>query len=217
MDIDPVVELVQVVVDGMLPSLNERLPAAIVEGGVDPYAELATGKDDVGFAHVKFSLTKLTGLSSLVIGRLTVLSAGPDEENPRAISGTLGLLGHLDARLDAKMKGRARSPFAKAGFDGRVRMTGLTLSAIGTFTAVGTPSGMQLETVKLDATSVDYDRLKAKVHGLGPLNELLRPVEQTALRTFKKEIRGAISRKVTRILGNVLRDQIAASSPAPAT
>jgi hypothetical protein len=209
--------IVNALVDALIPTLNEELPQAIKDAGLDPWKTVAKGSDTLGkidlgvckaSAKASYSITDMKGLSSIEITGADVTSLS----GTTTITGTLSLSAKLNKDLSARLSGKIS---AKCGvisdsesISGTATAKGVTGKATGDFTAtVGMPQSC-LASVKITKFSLDYDDIKVKVDGLGIFNSLLDPLVDAVDALFGDAIKTEVADALRPVLNDLLADEL---------
>lgn len=209
--------IVNALIDALIPTLNQELPQAIKDAGLDPWKDVVSDEETLGkinlgvctaSAKAKYSIKDMVGLSSMEILAADVTSLN----GTTTVTGTLTMSAKLNKDLSAKVSG---SVSAKCGFisekvsiSGTVTAKGVTGKATGDFTAtVGVPQSC-LAAVKITSFSLDYDDIKVKIDGLGIFNSLLDPLVDAVDALFGKEIKTEIADAIKPVLNDLLADEL---------
>lgn len=192
---DGITQLINQILQGVVTQLNGEIGAAICNAGYDPYQNVASGSANVGVGKASYSVTHLTGMSSvqfqdLVASNITGSSTLTGQVNFHAV---------LNSSLNAKVSGDVKVLFVDPGISGSLRIDGPTISGSAQFTATMSDQLCLTNISNLNA-DFNYSNASIWIDGLGPLNYLLQPVESLILDVAKGAIRNLISSQINSIV-----------------
>ena len=209
--------IVNALVDALLPELNEELPQAIKDAGLDPWKNVASdsktlGKINLGVckasAKASYSIKDMTGLSSLEI---TSAEAG-SLQGTTTITGTLSMRAKLNKSLSAKVSGKISAKCGivsdSASISGKVTAKGVTGKGAGNFTATISGTTACVTEAKITTFSLDYDDIDVKIDGLGIFNSLLDPLVDAVDALFGSAIKNEVANALKPVLNDLLKDEL---------
>ncbi len=202
-----------------LPVVNKQLPQFIVNQGLDPWPEVASGEDTLGKIDLglctakvkaKYTITDMKGLSSLFIESLTVQTV--NSSGLPTVTGTMKMSAKLNSDLSAKVGGKVTAKCDGVGdsvpINGKVTARGVTGTANVLYTATITDQKACLTELKVQDLKLDYKDVDAKIDGLGFLNDFLQPLIDLIDSVFGGFIKGELSTVVQDELNKLLKSDL---------
>ncbi|WCM89086.1 hypothetical protein [Acidovorax sp. NCPPB 3576] len=212
MSSDPFTQILNEILQGLVTQLNGEIGSAIRGAGYDPYPNVASGSASIGVGTASYSISNLTGISSLQIQDMVVGNVTASGAN---LSGTVNFHAVLNSSLSAQASGSVKVLFFDPGISGNVRIDNPSISGTAQFQA-GTSGGkLCLNQLSGMNASFNYGNASVWIDGLGPLNYLLQPVENLILDAAKGAISGLISSQINSIVGQELNQALPQCVPFP--
>ncbi|GKT25363.1 hypothetical protein [Acidovorax sp. SUPP3334] len=201
MSSDPFTDIINEILQGLVTQLNGEIGPAIQGAGYDPYPKVAFGSASIGVGTASYSVTNLTGISSLqiqdmVVGNITASGAN--------LSGTVNFHAVLNSSLSAQAGGDLHVLFIDPGISGSLRIDSPSISGTAQFQAGTTGGKLCLNQLSGMNANFNYGNASVWIDGLGPLNDLLQPVENLILDAAKGAISGLISSQINSIVSEEL-------------
>ncbi|GEM_PF-4827340 len=212
MSTDPVTQILNEVLQGLVTQLNGEIHAAIVGAGYDPYRDVASGSTSIGIGTASYSVSNLTGISSLQLQDMVVGNVSASGAN---LVGTVSFHAQLTSSLMAQVAGEVSVLFAHPGISGSLRIDSPTIAGTAQFQASTSGGKLCLNTLSGLSTDFNYGNAAIWINDLGPLNYLLQPVENLILDAAKGAIRSLISSQIGGIVGRELSQQLPQCVPFP--
>ncbi|CAM3415509.1 hypothetical protein [Paracidovorax anthurii] len=198
---DPFTQIINQVLQGLVSQLNREIKPAITGAGYDPYQNVASGSTSIGIGSASYSVTDLTGISSLQIQDMVVSNLNASGTN---LSGTLNFHAQLTSSLSAQASGSVRVLFVHPGISGNIRIDNPTIAGSAQFQASTSGGKLCLNSISGMSANFNYGNASIWINDLGPLNYLLQPVENLILDAAKGAIRSLISSQVNDIVSQQL-------------
>ncbi len=211
----------------LLPALNAALPPFIVSEGLDPMKTVVSGSDDLGSvylgvcrakAEAKYSITNMTGVSSLYIETLTAemnttrIDGDESTDTVTTVDGTMSMAAKLTSNLKADVSGSIEASCGgiseKVGISGKVTAKGVTGKGDATFTATLSVSKSCLTACHITDLSLNYSDIDITIDDLGIFNDLLQPLVDAINALFGSYIKDELSSVVKGVLNDLLKDMI---------
>lgn len=218
---NPIEQLLNKMIQNMLPKINSGIQGAIKSGNLDPWGQVAHGSDtfgsiNLGICHASiganYNVNNMRGLSSFTINSLTVSNVHQDGGDASKLAGTLVLNAGLGSNLSAHAGGgvEAKCGFVhpNVGIGGTATVSGATGNAVGTFTASTNGGKVCLNTISIGSMAIDYSDISVSIDGLGIFNSILSPLTSAISNLFRGPIRGAIGSAVQPIINSNINDAL---------
>lgn len=218
---NPIEQLLNKMIQNMLPKINSGIQGAITSGHLDPWGQIAHGSDTLGSINLgicdasvgaSYNIGNMRGLSSFTINSLVITNVHQDGGDASKLTGTLVLKASLKSNLSAHAGGSVE---AKCGFvhphvgiGGTATVSGTTGIATGTFTASTENGNICLNTISISAMAIDYNNINVSIDGLGVFNSFLGPLTSAISNLFKGPIRNAIASAVQPIINSKVNDAL---------
>jgi len=194
---DPFTQLINEILQGLVSQLNGEIGPAIRGAGYDPYQNVASGSSSIGIGTASYSVSNLTGVSSLQVQDLVV---GNINSSGADLSGTVNFHAVLNNSLNAQAGGDLHVLFLDPGISGSVRIDNPSISGMAQFRA-GTAGGkLCLNSISGMNACFNYGNASVWINDLGPLNYLLQPLENLILDAAKGAISALISSQINSIV-----------------
>lgn len=208
-------DLLNALIKAKLPEINNAIPNAIRNQGLDPMINVTSGSNTIGSINLgictaeavaSYNLQNLTGLSSLRINALTITNAITTPDG-NSVHGTVALNAVLTSNLSIHLGGsfKAGCGFIKpsVGLGGTVTVSNVSINASGDFNAaVG--AQLCLNNIDIMNPGLDYGNINIDIDGLGIFNSLLHPLEGFILGLVKGPIVNLIESSVTPPVNNAI-------------
>lgn len=192
---DGITQLINQILQGVVTQLNGEIGPAICNAGFDPYQNVASGSANAGVGKASYSVTHLTGMSSVQIQDMVASNT----TGSSTLTGQLNFHALLTSSLNAKVSGDVKVWFVDPGITGSIRIDGPTISGSAQFTA-SMSDKLCLNNITNLNTDFNYTKASIWIDDLGPLNYLLQPVENLILDAAKGAIRSLISSQINSIV-----------------
>lgn len=208
-------DLLNAMLASNLREINAALSTTIQSNGLDPMRNVTSGEQTLGSigigpfradAVASYQLQNLTGLSSLHINSLAIISANSTPEGS-GLYGTVTLQANVNSNLHMNVGGGFRASVfgisKSVGISGNVTMSSATINAIGGF---GATIGDQLCLTRIYVSNpgLNYGNVNIDINGLGIFNSLLGPLKNFILSQVKGPIIGLIQGAVTPAVNTAL-------------
>jgi len=210
-------DLLNALIKSQLPAINTQISSAIKGRGLDPMIHVTSGSDTIGSINLgictaeavaSYDLQNLTGLSTLQINSLVIVSSTTNPEGT-ALHGTVKLDAVIKSNLNIHVGGsfRAGCGFIKpsVGIGGSIGISAVSINATGDFDAtIG--SQLCLTGIGVRNPGLNYGNIEINIDGLGIFNSLLRPLENFILGLVKGPIVNLIEGAVTPAINDAIRN-----------
>jgi hypothetical protein len=198
---DPYSKLLNEIIKAMLPEANSYIDSAIRSGGFDPLQKVISDSKSFGIGKASYSVTDLTGLSSLEIQSMEVSNV---TGNPPNLSGDATIHLVLNSDLAANIEGdvKIKFPPADPGISGSITVNGCTVSGDGIFKATVDSSQICLTQVNVTSADFNYSSADAKINGPKIINVIIKPLENLILDAVKGDIRSLVSGQLKSIVNS---------------
>ncbi len=187
---NPYTEILNQVLKALIPKLNGELGSEIKKGGLDPYPHVASGSESFGIGKASYSVTNLTGLSSLEFVDIVVNNVSGSNNS---LSGDLAYHVQLKSNLSTNISGQVAILFAEPSISGSITISGATISGEGTFSSSTDGTKICLNTINVTSSNFNYADANAEINGAGIINDIIKPLENLILDAVKGDIRSLIS------------------------
>jgi len=212
--------IVNALLDSFVPRLNEALPGAVRDAGLDPWKKVASGKENFGKvdlglckarAKAKYAIEKMKGLGSIEILTLDLESAATILSGDQA-SGRVWMKARLNQKLTARVEGSISASCGaakvKEKISGKVTVKGVGARVKVSYEAtLGSPKSC-LNSMDVDALSLDYDSIDVDIDGIGIFNDFLDPLEHAVTGLFEGAIRDEIAGALRPVLDDLVEDEV---------
>lgn len=212
---DPIIALLNAIIKKNLSKINQEIQNGIKQKNLDPMKHVTSGEEGLGhinlgickaFAKAGYEIDDLSGLSSLNIISLEIVSGGSNPDNPSEVNGKVQLEANMGADIKAHVGGHVTAGCGfihpKVGISGTVKATKVTAVTKGSFSATIKGSQACLEQITLSQLSINYGSASINIDGLGVFNTFLKPLEDFILSQFKGNIRSAVAAALTPVLNS---------------
>lgn len=194
---NPYTEILNQILSALLPKINDAIGGAIKEKGLDPYKHVASGSKSFGIGKASYSVTNLTGLSSIEIKAIKASNVSGSGAN---LSGDMAMFVKMTSNLGAKISGDVKILFADPGISGSLKVKGATVSGEGGFSASVDGTKVCLNKINITTADFNYTNASASIDGAGIINDILKPLENLILDAVKGDIRNLVSGEVKSVL-----------------
>ncbi len=198
---DPITQILNEVLQGLVTQLNGEIPGAISGAGYDPYRNVASGSASIGVGTASYAVENLTGLSSLRLQDMVVSNVSGSGSS---LSGNLSFHAALGSSLSAQARGSVSILFVDPSISGNLRIDGATIAGNAQFHASTAGGKLCLDAISAMDADFNYSNAAIWINDLGPLNYLLQPVENLILDAAKGAIRNLISSQINDIVSEQL-------------
>lgn len=201
---NPYSEILNQILKDLISKLNPQLASVIKNSGLDPYSNVDSGSLDLAIGTASYSVTNLTGLSSLQFGGIAVNSLSDGGSN---LSGDITYNVQLNSNLSADISGDVQITFIDPSISGSITISGATVSGHATFSAsIDASSKICLNTVNITSSNFNYSDASVNIDGAGIINDILKPLEDFILNEVKGKISSLISDAIKSILNKKIAD-----------
>lgn len=203
---NPIEDLLNRMIAGMLPQINSAIQQDIRSNNLDPWGQVAHGSERIGSIDIficdasvgaNYNVGNMQGLSSITINSITISNTQDDPQNPGKLAGNISVVASMAQNLDARLWGNVEAKCGivhpSVGLGGSATVSGLRASATGFFSASQTESSVCLDSISMSNMNVDYSDLSVNVDSLGIFSFLVDPLVNVIVAAFKGQITGAIA------------------------
>jgi hypothetical protein len=214
-----ITDIANALIDALLPRLNQALPGAIQDAGLDPWPTVAEAKTTLGKvplglcsaqAIAKYAVTDLKGLSSLEI--LSATAESVKLERFTHLEGSLTLEVRLEQDLTTKARGSIRAKCGLVGKSKRIkgtgRVVGVSGTAYGTFKATTGMTEQCLTEVNITRIDLDYDDIKVWIDHIGIFNLYLSVLVAAFSALLGSAIKVTAAAALVRVLNPLLASEV---------
>ena len=163
---DPITQILNEVLQGLVTQLNGEIPGAISGAGYDPYRNVASGSASIGVGTASYAVENLTGLASLRLQDMVVGNVSGSGSN---LSGTLSFHAALGSSLAAQARGSVSILFVDPSISGSLRIDGATIAGNAQFHASTAGGKLCLDAVSSMDADFNYGNAAIWINDLGPL------------------------------------------------
>lgn len=205
MQSDPFATLINQILQGLTQQLNGEIGPAIRSAGYDPYNNVASGSASIGIGSASYSVSDLTGVSSLQITDLVATNITASGTN---ISGQVNFQAVLNSPLGTTVGGSVEVWPIDIGVSGNIRITGCSISGSAQLIASISNNQLCLNSIGNLSVSFNYNDASIWINDLGVLNYLLSPLESLILDAAKGAIRNLISSQIDSIVAQQIGQRL---------
>ncbi|TDR81929.1 hypothetical protein DFP86_10239 [Paludibacterium purpuratum] len=198
---NPFNQIINEILQGVVQQLNPEIGAAIRNSGFDPLQNVASGSASIGIGSASYSITHLTGVSSIQIQDLVASNITTSGSN---LSAPLNFHAVLNSSLNANVSGGLHILFADPSISGSVRIDNPSVSGSAQVSGSISNGSLCLNSISGMNANFNYGNASIWINDLGPLNYLLQPVESLILDATKGAIRNLISSQINSIVSDQL-------------
>lgn len=207
----PYTEIINEILGGLLVHLNSEIGPDIRDAGFDPYQKLASGSQGIGMGTANYSVTDLTGVSSVRFMDMVASNVTPSGNN---LNGQLNFHAVLNSSLAATVSGDLRVLFVDPGISGNLRIDGCTLAGSGNVQGALSDNKLCVNSITGLSTQFGYASANIWINDLGPVNDLLGPLENLVLDAAKVAIECLISSQINSLVSVQVNKLLPLCAPA---
>lgn len=193
--------LVNTLIKGMLPTLDAALPAIIDSAHLDPYATVTSGRESAGkvnlgiceaTAYADYAVKNLVGLKGLQFTGIDLTSVNADKTTITATGNYhIATSKNLAAKLSGSVTAKCGFIHPSLGLSGAVTVHGAqaygTVTLKGAVTVVGGSIKAQITALTLDSLSASVSGIDVDISSLGIFNGVVGDLA-SALSTLLKGV-----------------------------
>jgi len=201
---NPYTTIINEIIKALLPSINARIGEDLRGAGFDPLKNVASGSQGFGIGTAHYSVTNLTGFSSVQIKDLLASNITGD----KTLTGDLAVHIEVERSLHADIEGDVQILFADPSIYGNITIDGASIAAKGTFKASVDGEKLCINKVTLTSSDFTYVSGDANVDGPSILNDILKPLENLIMDAVKGDIRSLASSRIQAIFNDQINQYL---------
>lgn len=214
---NPIQNLLNKIIQGALPEINSGIQNAIKDAHLDPWGQVAHGKDtlgtiNLGICHASaiadYNVSNMRGLSTININTLEITSLHQGDSDTQFIGSVnmaASLRGNLSTNVGGGIEAKCGFLHPHVGISGSASVSGTNASATGTLTASIKGGEVCIDSIVISNASVNFSNVDVHIDGLGIFNVFLQPLIDIIVNIFKSQITGAIASAVTPLINTELK------------
>lgn len=215
---DVIVDIINELLKALLPALNPLIDSEIRSKGLDPWANVTSGKVQLGKmdfhvckanVHADYAVTNMTGVSSLSIDGLVVEGL---QGNGGMLEGALAMTAsfgeNLSGDVGVKVDGKCGHIHNVEKVHGRIHIKSLSVSAKGEIAAGVDEGKICVTNITLDSVQASVGSIVVDVRGLGVFDSLLNILTRELIKAIKPQIVSLINSTLTPVLNSQIKGQL---------